>query len=173
MNCRYLLIFFVSLSVVLPITATAQTSFYMNGLQYKQNSYASKIEVLPERGMELRHTLIQPTPITNLDSFWRGSFEGSYEFTHYSSVDGTIHTGSIGLTLGGGLSYRLLSRSHWGLAPFFSVFFDNRWKFNRDHLDYWRFWRIETGFAMDMPGKMELLWMYTDKAFLLGFNYKL
>ena len=56
----------------------------------------AKFEVLPERGMELRHTRIQSTPIMNLDYFWRGSFEGTYEFTHYSSVDGTIHTGSIG-----------------------------------------------------------------------------
>lgn len=170
MNDRNILIFLISICVLLPITATAQTSLYMNAMQYKRNPYASKFEVLPEHGMEFRYTRVQPTPITKLDYFWRGNFEGSYEYAYYSSVNGSIHSGSIGFAVGGGLSYRLLSRSHWGLDPFFSVFYANRWYFNRDRLANWR---IETGFAMDMPGKMELLWMYTDKAFLLGLNYKL
>ncbi len=158
MNLIRSLLFFISICVLLPITAAAETSLYMNGMQYKRNPYASNFEVLPERGMELRHTRVHPTPITNLDYFWRGSLDGSYEYTYYSSVEeeGSIHTGSIGLAFGGGLSYRLLNRSYWGLDPFFSVFYANRWYFDRDHLDNWR---IEMGFVMDIPGKMELLWM--------------
>ena len=125
MNARSSLLFCISLCILLPMPAVAQPSLYMNGMQYKRNPYASQFEVLPERGMALRYTRVQPTPIRNLDYFWRGSFEGSYEFTSYSGVDGIIHSGGFEFDFGGGLSYRLLSRSRWGLAPFFSVFYAN------------------------------------------------
>ena len=62
MNYRNGLIFFISICILLPMTATAQTSLYMNGIQYNRNPYAGKFEVLPERGMELRYTRVNPTP---------------------------------------------------------------------------------------------------------------
>lgn len=114
MNYRKGLICFISLCLLLPMTAAAQPSLYMNGMQYHVNPYANKLEVLPERGVEARYTRTQPTPITHLNYFWRGSFEGSYEYTYYPNVAGSIHTGSIGFTLGVGLSYRLLRQSQWG-----------------------------------------------------------
>ena len=166
-------LFIIIIGVLLSTTAAAQPSLYMNGMQYNRNPYASKFEVLPERGGEFRYTRVNSTGIPNLNYFWRGSIDGNYEYATYPTVSGNLQTGSLGFSLGAGLSYPLVRRSHWGIAPFFGVFNMSRWYFPRNkHRNNWRI-GIEIGFVMDVPGKMKLHWVYTDKTFLLGLNYDL
>lgn len=171
MNRRRGRVLLIILGVLLPMTAAAEMSLYMDGIQYNRNPYASKFEVLPERGGEFRYTRVNSTGIPNLNYFWRGSIDGNYEYATYPTVSGSLHAGSIGFSLGGGLSYRLINRSHWGIEPFFGVFNVSRWRFTRNK--HGNDWRIETGLAMDIPAKMKLIWLYTRGALLLGLNYDL
>ena len=170
MKFHIALIFFISICMLLPMSTLAETSLYVDSIRFYRNQYTHQFQMFPAAKSELRYTRIHPTTIKNLDYFWRGGLNGSYESAYYSSVDGTINSGSLGFSWGGGLSYRLITQKHWGIEPFFGVFHVNRWYFNRKNSHDWR---IETGLFMDIPAKMQLIWMYTNKTFRIGLNYNL
>ncbi|MCY3742665.1 MAG: hypothetical protein OXH00_16750 [Candidatus Poribacteria bacterium] len=68
------------------------------------------------------------------------------------------HSGSLGFTGGGGLSFRVEKGERWAFTPFLGVFYSNWWDFSGrlDHVP-----TAEVGIEIDVSSKLSFVRMYT------------
>lgn len=146
----------VFLSVLFPMTSASETSFYVEGISLTRGD--GSVEFAPSPVGEYRYTRVNSLPVMRLDYFWRVGCQGSSYSLSYDSSSGVSHSGGLGFTGGGGLSFRLEKGERWAFTPFLGVFYSNWWNFSGrlDHLP-----TAEVGIENDVSSKLSLVGMYT------------
>ena len=144
------------LSVLLPMTSVAETSFYLEGISL--NSGDGSVEFTPSPTGEFRYTRVNSLPVMSLDYFWRVGCQGSSYSLTYEDSSGISHSGGLGFTGGCGLSLRVEKWERWAFTPFLGVFYSNWWNFSNrlDHLP-----TAEVGIEIDVSSKLSFVGTYT------------